>query len=84
MANLALSPRSGRYTKGKRGRKRIGGMLVWRPVMIHNEDRERGNAPVLTKTEARQGITPHVTRYVLGWGLVLVIVAFCLIYLFHP
>jgi hypothetical protein len=42
-----------------------------------------GNAPVLTKTEARQGITPHVTRYVLGWGLLLVIVAFALIYFLH-
>jgi hypothetical protein len=40
------------------------------------------NAPVLTTTEARQATTPHVTRYVLGWGLVLVIAAFALIFAF--
>ena len=33
----------------------------------------------LTTTEARAGITPHVTRYVLGVGLVLVIVIFAVI-----
>ncbi|MCY7340116.1 MAG: hypothetical protein LH465_09255 [Sphingomonas bacterium] len=33
----------------------------------------------LTKTEARAGTTPHVTRYVLGVGLVLVIVIFAVI-----
>ncbi len=30
----------------------------------------------LTKTEARAGTTPHVTRYVLIFGLLLVVVAF--------
>jgi hypothetical protein len=35
----------------------------------------------LTATDARQGTTPHVTRYVLTWGLGLVIVAFLMIYL---
>lgn len=34
----------------------------------------------LSTTQARQGITPHVTRYMLSWGLGLVIVAFALIY----
>jgi hypothetical protein len=24
----------------------------------------------LTTTEARQGMTPHVTRYVLRWGMI--------------
>lgn len=43
----------------------------------------RGNAPVLTQTEARQAVTPHVTRFVLGWGLLLVILAFCLVYVFR-
>lgn len=33
----------------------------------------------LTKTEARAGTTPHTTRYVLGVGLVLVIVIFALL-----
>ncbi|MBQ1498652.1 hypothetical protein ACQKOH_09060 [Sphingomonas sp. NPDC092331] len=31
---------------------------------------------------ARAGATPHMTRYVLGYGLVLVIVAFAVILLF--
>jgi hypothetical protein len=37
----------------------------------------------LTTTEARAGYTPHMTRYVLGVGLVLVVVIFALIYLFY-
>ena len=35
----------------------------------------------VTTTEARAGATPHVTRYVLGIGLLLVIVVFALILL---
>ena len=41
---------------------------------MRNEPREH-----LTTTEARGGSTPHMTRYVLGFGLLLVIVAFALI-----
>lgn len=37
----------------------------------------------LTTTEARGGTTPHVTRYVLGIGLALVIVLFILIWAFE-
>ena len=37
------------------------------------------NSEHVTTTEARAGSTPHVTRYVLGIGLVLVIVLFALI-----
>jgi hypothetical protein len=37
------------------------------------------NSEHLTTTEARAGQTPHVTRYVLSIGLVLVIVLFALI-----
>jgi hypothetical protein len=38
------------------------------------------NEPVHISTEdARAGATPHVTRYVLGIGLVLVIIAFAII-----
>jgi hypothetical protein len=33
----------------------------------------------LTTTEARAGTTPHMTRYVLGIGLVLVVVIFAAI-----
>jgi hypothetical protein len=36
----------------------------------------------LTTNQARAGSTPHMTRYILGWGLGLVIVAFVLIVLF--
>ena len=36
----------------------------------------------ITTTEARAGYTPHMTRYVLGVGLALVVVAFAIIYLF--
>ena len=34
----------------------------------------------VTTTEARAGYTPHMTRYVLGVGLALVVVAFAIIY----
>ncbi len=34
----------------------------------------------LTTTEARMGSTPHVTRYVLGWGLGLVIAIFVILF----
>ncbi len=34
----------------------------------------------LTTTKARQGMTPHVTRYVLGWGLGLVVVVFVILF----
>jgi len=37
---------------------------------------------ILTPTQARQGVTPHVTRYVLSWGLALVALAFILVYFF--
>ncbi len=35
----------------------------------------------LTTTEAREGATPHMTRYVLGWGLALVVVIFAILFL---
>ena len=34
-----------------------------------------------TTTEARGGVTPHVTRYVLGIGLALVVVIFAIMFL---
>jgi hypothetical protein len=33
----------------------------------------------ISKTEARAGSTPHMTRYILGWGLGLVVVAFAVL-----
>ena len=38
---------------------------------------------VLSKVEARQGVTGHKVRYVLWFGLAAVIVAFAAIYLFY-
>ena len=35
----------------------------------------------VTTTEARAGYTPHMTRYVLGISLVLVVLLFAIIYL---
>ena len=32
-------------------------------------------------THARQGTTPHMTRYILGWGVGLVVIAFAIILL---
>jgi hypothetical protein len=40
------------------------------------------NEPVhIDSDDARAGATPHMTRYILGFGLVLVILAFAAIYL---
>jgi len=36
----------------------------------------------VTTTESRAGSTPHVTRYVLGISLALVVALFAIIYLF--
>ena len=35
----------------------------------------------ISTTRARQGTTPHMTRYILGWGLGLVILAFLILLL---
>jgi len=35
----------------------------------------------LTTEEARAGTTPHMTRYILSISLVLVVIAFALVYL---
>ena len=42
-------------------------------------DRDKGNGVELSAEEARAGHTPHMTRYVLGWGLGLVVVAFLIV-----
>jgi len=36
----------------------------------------------ISTNQARAGSTPRMTRYILGWGLGLVIIAFILIMLF--
>ena len=35
----------------------------------------------ISTTDARAGSTPHMTRYILGWGLALVVVAFVIVML---
>jgi hypothetical protein len=47
-------------------------------IMSEEPDEEPRVVPI---TRARQGVTPHVTRYVLIYGLGLVIAAFVLVYL---
>jgi hypothetical protein len=42
---------------------------------VQNEQR-----PVLPVTQARQGVTGHNVRYVLGFGLLAVIVAFAVVW----
>ena len=48
--------------------------------MMPEADRENASTTVTT-TEARAGSTPHVTRYVLTIGMILVIVIFAVIVL---
>ena len=38
---------------------------------------------VISKEDARQGDTPNVTRKVLSWGLVLVVIAFATAYIWQ-
>ncbi|WP_200933296.1 MULTISPECIES: hypothetical protein [unclassified Sphingomonas] len=45
----------------------------------HPTDRDKGNGVEVTTDEARAGATPHMTRYILGWGLALVIIAFLIV-----
>jgi hypothetical protein len=39
-----------------------------------------GDAPVRSTTQARQGVTGHNVRYVLGFGVLATIVAFAVVY----
>jgi hypothetical protein len=49
-------------------------------VIAYHSDSSSEHRPVLDKTEARQGVTGHNVRYVLGFGLAAVIIAFAAIY----
>jgi len=42
-------------------------------------DRAKGDGAEIATDEARAGATPGMTRYVLGWGLTLVIIAFVVV-----
>jgi len=46
---------------------------------VHSSDEDAGNDVHLSTEEARAGATPHMTRYVLGWGLFLVILGFLIV-----
>lgn len=50
---------------------------------IDQDGNPGGNGVELTTEEARAGATPHMTRYVLGWGLLLVVVAFLILLFFN-
>ena len=40
---------------------------------------DEGQEQHISTTDARAGSTPHMTRYILGWGLFLVIVIFLIL-----
>lgn len=48
----------------------------------HPTDADKGNGVELSTQEARAGATPHVTRYVLGFGLALVVIGFLVVLAF--
>ena len=45
------------------------------------EGMDQDDRPHISETKARAGVTPHMTRYVLGFGLLLVILAYVIILL---
>jgi len=44
---------------------------------------ESGQRPVVPTTRARQGVTGHNVRYVLGFGIVGIVVAFVVVYIVY-
>jgi hypothetical protein len=52
-------------------------------IMAYHGDSTTERRPVVSKTEARQGVTGHNVRYVLGFGLAAVIIAFAAIYIVY-
>jgi hypothetical protein len=44
-------------------------------------DRQPQMQPVITTPRARQGVTGHNVRYVLGFGLAAIVIAFIIVYL---
>ncbi len=51
--------------------------------MSYHTENPAKERPVLDKTEARQGVTGHNARYVLGFGLAAVIIAFVVVYVVY-
>ena len=54
-------------------------MGVGNMSQAHPTDQDKGNGVQVSTEDARAGATPHMTRYILGWGLLLVIVAFLIV-----
>jgi hypothetical protein len=50
------------------------------PELDGRTDASPGGQPLKTTTEARQGVTGHNVRYVLGFGILAIIVAFAVVY----
>ena len=46
-------------------------------------DRQIGQRTVVSTPRARQGVTGHNVRYVLGFGLAAVVIAFVIVYLIY-
>jgi hypothetical protein len=46
-------------------------------------DRETAHQPVIPTSRARQGVTGHNVRYVLGFGIAAIVVAFVILYLVY-
>lgn len=46
-------------------------------------DRATAHEPVIPAQRARQGVTGHNVRYVLGFGMAAVVVAFVVVYLVY-
>jgi hypothetical protein len=47
------------------------------------DGRQGASRPVVSTTQARQGVTGHNVRYVLGFSMLGIVVAFAIIYLFY-
>jgi len=50
---------------------------------IAEKNRTDEETPTATKTEARQAVAPHEVRYMLGFGIAGVVVAFIVIYVVY-
>jgi hypothetical protein len=46
-------------------------------------DQQNVHTPVLPAQQARQGVTGHNARYVLGFGLAAIVIAFVIIWLVY-
>ena len=51
----------------------------WNPKSVRGGSKMDQEPDHISTTRARGGTTPHMTRYVLGWGLGLVVVIFLIL-----